>query len=142
MFNPKSYPIAEDILAGTVESVKWEKLKEEILFLSEQLTSLTAKGHLFLAIRNPWTSKLEIEYYLKESDILLQSAEDFYYYLTDLLDALQEKTGFKTDSNIVKDKVGIMHYVEFLELTNWFKSLGSSLTAVRSDVIWECRHSR
>lgn len=141
MFNPKSYPTAEDILAGTVESVKWEKLKEEIYFLSEQLTSMTAQGHLFLAIRNPWTSKLEIEYYLKESDILLQTASDFCYYLTDLLDVLQEETGFKTDSNIVKDKTGVMHYVEFLEFTNWFKSLGSSLTAVRHDVIWECRQS-
>lgn len=142
MFNPKPYPTAEDILAGTVESVKWEKLKEEILFLSEQLTNLTAKGHLFLAIRNPWTSKLEIEYYLKESDILLQSAEDFYYYLNDLLGVIEGKTGFKTDSNVVKDKSGIMHYFEFLELANWFKSLGTNLSAVRSDVIWECRHSR
>lgn len=142
MFNPKSCPTAEEILAGVVESVKWEKLKEEIHFLSEQLTSLAAEGHLFLAIRNPWTSKLEIEYYLKKSNILLQSAEDFYYYLTDLLDVLQEKTGFKTDSNVVKDQSGIMHYVEFLELTNWFKSLGSSLAAVRRDVIWKCRHSR
>ena len=141
MFNPNIYPTAEDILAGVVESVKWEKLKDEILFLAEKLTSMTAKGHLFLTIRNPWTSKLEIEYYLKESDILLQSAEDFYYYLTDLLDILQEKTGFKTDSNVVKDKAGVMHYVEFLELTNWFKSLSSSLTAVRHDVIWECRQS-
>lgn len=141
MFNPETYPTAKDILAGTVESVKWEKLKDEICFLAEKLTSLTAKGHLFLAIRNPWTSKLEIEYYLKESNILLQSAEDFYYYLTDLLDVLQEKTGFKTDSNIIKDKAGVMHYVEFLELTNWFKSLGSSLTAVRHDVVWECRQS-
>lgn len=141
MFNPETYPTAEDILAGTVESIKWEKLKNEIFFLAEKLTSLTAKGHFFLAIRNPWTSKLEIEYYLKESNILLKSAEDFYYYLTDLLDVLQEKTGFKTDSNIVKDKTGIMHYVDFLELTNWFKSLGSSLTAVRHDVIWECRQS-
>lgn len=141
MFNPKSYPTAEDILAGTVESVKWEKLKEEVLFLVEKLTNMTAQGHLFLAIRNPWTSKLEIEYYLKESSILLQSAEDFYYYLTDLLDVLQEKTGFKTDSNTVKDRAGVMHYVEFLELTNWFKSLGSNLTAVRHDVIWKCRQS-
>lgn len=141
MFNPKSYPTAEDILAGTVESVRWEKLKDQTLFLAEKLTSLTAKGHLFLAIRNPWTSKLEIEYYLKESNILLQTAGDFYAYLTDLLDVLQEKTGFKTDSNVVKDKAGVMHYVEFLELTNWFKSLGSSLTAVRHDVIWECRQS-
>lgn len=141
MFNPKPYPTAEDILAGTVESVKWEKLKEEIHFLSEQLTSLTAKGHLFLAIRNPWTSKLEIEYYLKESTILLQTAGDFCVYLMDLLDVLQEKTRFKTDSNIVKDKAGVMHYVEFLELTNWFKGLGSNLTAVRRDVIWECRQS-
>lgn len=141
MFNPKLYPTAEDILAGVVESVKWEKLKDEISFLAEKLTSLTAKGHLFLAIRNPWTSKLEIEYYLKESNILLQTAGDFCAYLTDLLDVLQEKTGFKTDSNVVKDQSGIMHYVELLELTNWFKSLGSSLTAVRTDVIWECRQS-
>lgn len=141
MFNPETYPTAEDILAGTVESVKWEKLKEEIHFLSEQLTSLTAKGHFFLVIRNPWTSKLEIEYYLKESSILLQSAEDFCYYLTDLLDVLQEKTGFKTDSNVVKDKSGIMHYFEFLELTDWFKGLGSNLAAVRHNVIWECRQS-
>lgn len=141
MFNPKSYPTAEEILTGVAESVKWEKLKDEIHFFSEKLTSMTAKGHLFLAIRNPWTSKLEIEYYLKESNILLQSVEDFYYYLTDLLDVLQEKTGFKTDSSTVKDKAGVMHYVEFLELTNWFKSLGSSLTAVRHDVIWECRQS-
>lgn len=141
MFNPKLYPTVEDILAGVVESVKWEKLKEEIHFLSERLSSLAAKGHLFLAIRNPWTSKLEIEYYLKESDILLQSAEDFFYYLTDLLDVLQEKTGFKTDSNVVKDKSGIMHYFEFLELADWFKGLGSNLTAVRHDVIWECRQS-
>ena len=141
MFNPKPYPTAEDILAGTVESVKWEKLKEEIHFLSEQLTNLTAKGHLFLAIRSPWTSKLEIEYYLKESDILLQSAEEFYCYLDDLLDVLQEKTGFKTNSNVVKDKSGIMHYFEFLELANWLKDLGSNLAAVRHDVIWECRQS-
>lgn len=141
MFNPESYPTAEDILAGTVESAKWEKLKDETHFLAEKLTSMTAKGHLFLTIRNPWTSKLEIEYYLKESNILLQTAEDFFYYLTDLLDVLQEKTGFKTDSNVVKDKGGIMHYVELLELTNWFKSLGSSLTAVRHDVILECRQS-
>ena len=141
MFNPETYPTAEDILAGTVESVKWEKLKDEIHLLSERLTSLTAKGHLFLAIRNPWTSKLEIEYYLKESSILLHSAEDFYYYLIDLLDVLQGKTGFKTDLNVVKDKSGIMHYVEFLELTNWFKGLGSNLAAVRHDVIWECRQS-
>lgn len=141
MFNPETYPTAEDILAGTVESVKWEKLKDEIHFLSEQLTSLTAKGHLFLAIRNPWTSKLEIEYYLKESSILLQTAGDFCSYLTDLLDVLQEKTGFKTDSNVVKDKTGIMHYFEFLELANWFKSLGSDLAAVCHDVIWECRQS-
>lgn len=142
MFNPKSYPTAEEILTGVVESIKWEKLKDEILFLAEKLTILTTKGNLFLAIRNPWTSKLEIEYYLKESSTLLQSVEDFYYYLTDLLDVLQEKTGFKTDSNVVKDKAGVMYYVEFLKLANWFKSLGSSLTAVRSDVIWECRHSR
>lgn len=141
MFNPKSYPTAEDILAGVVESIKWEKLEDEILFLAEKLTSMTTKGHLFLAIRNPWTSKLEIEYYLKESNILLQTAEDFFYYLTDLLDVLQEKTGFKTDSNVVKDKTGVMHYVEFLELTNWFKGLGSNLAAVRHDVIWECRQS-
>ena len=141
MFNPKLYPTAEDILAGTVETVKWEKLKEEVFFLVEKLTSMTAKGHLFLAIRNPWTSKLDIEYYLKESDILLQSAEDFYCYLDDLLDVLQEKTGFKTDSNVVKDKSGIMHYFKFLELANWLKDLGSNLTAVRHDVIWECRQS-
>ena len=141
MFNPKLYPTAEDILAGTVESVKWEKLKEEVFFLAEKFTSMTAKGHLFLAIRNPWTSKLEIEYYLKESDILLQSAEDFYCYLDDLLDVLQEKIGFKTDSNVVKDKSGIMHYFEFLELANWLKDLGSNLAAVRHDVIWECRQS-
>ena len=142
MFNPETYPTAEDILAGTVESVKWEKLKDEIHFLSERLTSLTAKGHLFLAIRNPWTSKLDIEYYLKESSILLQSAGDFCAYLMDLLDVLQGKTGFKTDSNVVKDKSGIMHYFEFLELANWLKGLGTNLSAVRSDVIWECRHSR
>lgn len=141
MFNPEPYPTAEEILAGTVESVKWEKLKDEILFFAEQLASLTAKGHLFLAIRNPWTSKLDIEYYLKESSILLQPAEDFYYYLTDLLDVLQEKTRFKTDSNTVKDKAGVMHYVEFLELANWFKCLWSNLAAVRHDVIWECRQS-
>lgn len=141
MFNLKSYPTAEEILTGVAESVKWEKLKDQTLFLAEKLTSLTAKGHLFLAIRNPWTSKLEIEYYLKESNILLQTAGDFCAYLTDLLDVLQEKTGFKTDSNVVKDQSGIMHYVEFLELTNWFKSLGSSLAAVRHDVIWGCRQS-
>lgn len=141
MFNPKSYPTAEDILAGTVESIKWEKLKDEILFLAEKLTSMTAQGHLFLAIRNPWTSKLDIEYYLKESSTLLHSAGDFCYYLTDLLDVLQEKTGFKTDSSVVKDKSGIMHYFEFLELANWFKGLGSDLAAVRHDVIWECRQS-
>lgn len=141
MFNPETYPTAKDILAGTVESVKWEKLKDQTLFFAEQLTSMTAKGHLFLAIRNPWTSKLEIEYYLKESGVLLHSAEDFYAYLTDLLDVLQEKPGFKTDSNVVKDKAGVMYYVEFLELTNWFKGLGSSLTAVRHNVIWECRQS-
>lgn len=141
MFNPETYPTAEDILAGTVESVKWEKLKDQTLFFAEQLTSMTAKGHLFLAIRNPWTSKLEIEYYLKESNILLQSAGDFWAYLTDLLDVLQEKTGFEKDSNVVKDKSGIMHYFEFLELADWFKGLGSNLAAVRRDVIWECRQS-
>lgn len=141
MFNPKPYPTAEEVLAGVAESVKWEKLKDEIHFLSEQLISMTAKGHLFLAIRNPWTSKLEIEYYLKESNILLQSAEEFYYYLNDLLGVLQEKTGFKTDSNVIKDKSGVMHYLEFLKLANWFKGLGSNLTAVRHDVIWECRQS-
>lgn len=141
MFNPKSYPTAEEILAGVVESVKWEKLKDEIHFLTEQLTSMIAKGHLFLAIRNPWTSKLEIEYYLKESDVLLHSAEEFYYYLDDLLGVIEGKTGFKTDSNVVKDQSGIMHYFEFLELANWFKSLRSNLTAVRHDVIWECRQS-
>ena len=141
MFNPETYPTAKDILAGTVESVKWEKLKDQTLFFAEQLTSMTAKGYLFLAIRNPWTSKLDIEYYLKESSILLQTAGDFWAYLTDLLDVLQEKTGFKTDSNVVKDKNGIMYYFEFLELANWFKGLGSNLAAVRRDVIWECRQS-
>ena len=141
MFNPKTYPTAEEILAGVVESVKWEKLKDEIFFLAEKLTSMTAQGHLFLTIRNPWTSKLEIEYYLKESSSLLQSAEDFFCYLTDLLDILQEATGFKTDTNVVKDKAGILHYVEFLELTDWFKGLGSNLAAVRHNVIWECRQS-
>lgn len=141
MFNPKSYPTAEEILAGVVESVKWEKLKNEILFLAEKLTSLTVKGHLFLAIRNPWTSKLEIESYLKESEILLQSAEDFFYYLTDLLDVLQEKTGFKTNTDVVKDKAGILHYFEFFKLTDWFEGLSSNLAAVRYNVIWECRQS-
>lgn len=53
MFNPKPYPTAEEILAGVVESVKWEKLKDEIFFLAEKLTSMTAQGHLFLTIRNP-----------------------------------------------------------------------------------------